>query len=87
LAFAGICEVFDMKPAEVEGFTYLCKALTLEDGPESSALSVLDPATGEFLEHRQLRQDRCYKATWDTLYANELGRLCQGIGLGNTRTT
>jgi hypothetical protein len=38
-----------MKPAEVEGFAYLCKALMLEDGPEPSALSVFDPATGKFL--------------------------------------
>jgi hypothetical protein len=78
LAFVGLCEAFDMKPAEVEGFAYLCKALTLEDGPELLALLVLDLATGEFLEHRQLHQD--------TLYANELGRLCQGIGAGNTPT-
>ncbi len=54
LAFAGLCEAFNMKPAEVEGFAYLCKALTLEDGPEPSALLVLNPATGKFLEHRQL---------------------------------
>jgi hypothetical protein len=38
----------------VEGFAYLCEALMLEDGPEPSALSVLDPATVKFLEHRQL---------------------------------
>ncbi len=86
LAFTGLCEALDMKLAEVEGFAYLCKALMLEDGPEPLTLSVLNPATGKFLEHRQLRQDPCYKATWDTLYANELGRLCQGIGAGNTPT-
>jgi hypothetical protein len=86
LAFAGLCEALDMKPAEVEGFAYLCKALTLEDGPEPLALLVLNPATVKFLEQRQLHQDPCYKATWDTLYANELGHLCQGIGVGNTPT-
>jgi hypothetical protein len=48
------------------------------------ALSVLDPSTGKFLEHRQLRQDPCYKAAWDTSYANKLGHLCQGIGSGAT---
>jgi hypothetical protein len=68
-----------MKPAEVEGFAYLCKALTLEVSPEPSALLVLDPATGKFIEHRQLRQDPRYKATCYTLYANELSCLCQGI--------
>jgi hypothetical protein len=45
---------------------------------------VLNPATGEFLEHRQLCQDPCYKATWDALYANKLGCLYQRIGLGYT---
>ncbi len=84
LAFTGLCEALDMKPAEAEGFAYLCKALTLEDGPEPLALLVLDPATGKFLEHCQLRQDPRYKATWDTSYANELGCLCQGIRAGNT---
>ncbi len=48
------------------------------------ALSVLDSSTGEFLEHHQLRQDPCYKATWDTSSANELGQLCRGIGSGTT---
>jgi hypothetical protein len=86
LAFAGLCEAFDMNPAEEEGFAYLCEALTLEDSPEPLALLVLDPATGKFLEHRQLHQDPHYKANWDTSYANELGRLCQGIGTGNTPT-
>ena len=87
LAFAGLCESFHMKPAEIDAFAFLCEALTLEDGPGLSALSVLDPATGEFLEHRQLRRDPRYKATWDTSYANELGRLCQGIGAGSTPST
>jgi hypothetical protein len=86
LVFVGLCEAFDMKPVEVEGFAYLCKALMLEDGPELLALLVLDPSTGKFLEHRQLCQDPCYKATWDTSYANELGCLCQGIGTGNNPT-
>jgi hypothetical protein len=73
-----------MKPAEVDAFAFLCEALTLEDGPGLLALSVLDPATGEFLEHCQLCRNPRYKATWDTLYANELGHLCQGIGAGST---
>ena len=44
------------------------------------ALPVLDHDTGKTLEHRQLRRHPKYKETWDTSYANELGRLCQGIG-------
>ena len=73
-----------MKPAEVEGFAFLCEVLMLEDGSCLLALLVLDPATGKFLKHRQLHCNPRYKATWDTLYAKELGRLCQGIGAGTT---
>jgi hypothetical protein len=73
-----------MKPTEVDAFAFLCEALTLEDKPGLLALSVLDPATGKFLEHHQLCRDPRYKATWDTSYANELGRLCQGIGSGSS---
>jgi len=69
LGFAGLCRA--MPPTEVLGFAGLCQALTMLDMPE--ALSVLDPSTGEFLEHRQLCRDPRYKATWDTSYANELG--------------
>ncbi len=72
LAFASLCETYHMKPAEVDAFAFLCEALTLEDRPGLSALLVLDPATGKFLEHRRLCQDPRYKATWDTSYANEL---------------
>jgi hypothetical protein len=82
LGFAGLCQAFSMSPKEADGFAYLCAALEKVDSP--SALFVLDPTTGEFFEHRQLQPDPCYKATWDTSYANELGCLCQGIGLGPT---
>jgi hypothetical protein len=57
LAFAGLCETYHMKPAEVDAFAFLCEALTLEDGFNLSALLVLDPGTGKFLEHCQLRRD------------------------------
>ena len=52
LAFAGLCETYQMKPAEVDAFAFLCEALTLEDGPGLLALLVLDPSTGKFPEHR-----------------------------------
>ena len=71
-----------MPPTEVLGFAGLCQSLSLLD--ILVALSVLDPSTDEFLENCQLCWDPCYKATWDTSYANELGRLCQEIGLGTT---
>ncbi len=73
-----------MKLVEVDAFAFLCEALTLEDGPGFLVLSVLDPATGKFLDHCQLHRDPRYKATWDTSYANKLGCLCQGIGSGST---
>ncbi len=66
LAFAGLCETYHMKLAEVDVFALLCEALTLENRPGLLALSVLDPSTGKFLEHRQLHWDPRYKATWDT---------------------
>ncbi len=80
IGFAGLCRA--MSPTEVLGFAGLCQSLSLLNLPE--VLSVLDPSTGEFLEHCQLQQDPRYKVTWDTSYANKLGRLCQGIGSGTT---
>ena len=44
------------------------------------ACSVMDVDTGKMLEFRQLRKHPKYKKIWDTSYANELGRLCQGVG-------
>ena len=44
------------------------------------ALSVLDPETGQSLEHRALRRHPRLGPDWNTSYSNELGRLCQGIG-------
>jgi hypothetical protein len=83
IGFAGLCKT--MHPAEIDGFAYLCQALTQMSGLQ--ALSELDPSTGKFLEHRQLHHDPRYKATWDTSYANEHKRLCQGIGRGPSPNT
>jgi hypothetical protein len=74
-----------MQPAEIDRLAYLCQALTHVSGPE--ALSVLNPSTGKFLKHCQLHHDPRHKATWDTSYANELRRLCQGIGTGSSPHT
>ena len=51
------------------------------------ATPVLDATTGAMLEHRQLRRHPAYKETWDESYANELRRLCQGIGTNPTNPT
>ena len=76
MGFAGLCRAHAMTTPEVQNFALLCRAL-----------SVLDPTTGEFLEHRQLRRDPKYKPVWDKSYSNELGRLCQGIGTGASPTS
>jgi hypothetical protein len=55
--------------------------------PAPMACPVLDAATGQLLEHRQLRRHPDYKQVWDTSYANELGRLCQGVGSSTTTPT
>ena len=76
MGFAGLCRAHAMTSPEVQNFALLCRALL-----------VLDPTTGEFLEHRQLRRDPKFKPVWDKSYANELGRLCQGIGTGASPTS
>jgi hypothetical protein len=48
--------------------------------PVHFAGPVFDATSGKQLEHRQLHRHPTYKEVWDTSYANELGRLCQGIG-------
>ena len=45
------------------------------------AAPVMDEETGKVLEFRQFRSHPKYKKIWDTSYANELGRLCQGVGV------
>jgi hypothetical protein len=80
IGFVGLCAVHHMMTAETTHFAALCSALLHKDNP--FALSVLDPTTGDMLEHCQLRCDPWYKTTWDTLYVNELCRLCQGISSG-----
>ena len=44
------------------------------------ALPVLEESTGQTLEYRQLHQHPDFHKIWNHSYANELGRLCQGIG-------
>jgi hypothetical protein len=41
--------------------------------------AVLDEESGKILEYRQLIKHPKYADTWTTSYANELGRLTQGI--------
>jgi hypothetical protein len=78
---SALCITHHMTSAEVDGFAHLCASLLQANGP--LALLVLVPATGEFLEHCQLHCNPHFKAMWDTMYANELGCLCQGIGSGD----
>ena len=47
--------------------------------PIQQANSVTDPITGQVQEYRHLMQGP-EKVTWVNAFANELGRLCQGVG-------
>jgi hypothetical protein len=81
MGYVGLCTMHHMVSAETTNFAALCSALLHKDKP--LALSVLEPTTGNMLEHCEPQQrDPWYKTTWDTLYANELGYLCQDIGSG-----
>ena len=69
-------------------YTLLAEHAHDDDGQcEPIAAPVLDATTGTMLEHRHLRRHPAYKQVWDTSYANELGRLCQGIGEDPTDPT
>ncbi len=48
------------------------------------AMPVFDPESGQMLEYRQLRNHPTLGHIWNESYANELGRLCQGIGSSPT---
>ena len=50
---------------------------------QSLAMSVLDETSGQSLQYRQLRKHPKFAHIWNTSYANELGRLCQGISKGS----
>ncbi len=52
MGFADLCTIHHMPTAETSNFAALCSALLHEDNP--LALSVLDPTTGNMLEHCQL---------------------------------
>ncbi len=81
MGFAGLCTMHHMMTAKTTtNFAILYSALLHNDNP--LALTVLDPTTGNMLEHCQLQFNPWYKTTWDTLYTNELCRLYQGIGSG-----
>jgi hypothetical protein len=59
----------------------LCKKLTILDNRDS--LVVPDQETGQLHENCQLHKHPRYNEVWDHSYSNELGRLCQEIGMGN----
>ena len=50
---------------------------------ELEAMSVLDEKSGKTLEFRNLHSHPKYRDVWSTSYANELGRIFQGIVSGN----
>ena len=46
------------------------------------AYSVLDNDTGKQLNYGQLRKHPNFQETWNKYLSNEMGRLCQGLGIG-----
>ena len=50
---------------------------------QSLAMPVLEKTSGQSLQYRQLRNHPKFAHIWNTSYANELGRLFQGIGKGS----
>ena len=49
---------------------------------QSLEMPVLNETSGQSLQYRQLCKHPKFAHIWNTSYANELGRLCQGIGQG-----
>ena len=41
--------------------------------------AIIDETTGKSLEYRDLIKDNKLRATWEHSFANEIGRLAQGI--------
>eukprot|EP00804_Cyclotella_cryptica_P026938 CCRYP_014755-RA/>CCRYP_014755-RA protein AED:0.22 eAED:0.22 QI:0/0/0/1/1/1/3/0/664 len=54
--------------------------------PTKLATSVLDTDTGLSLDYKQLRTHPKLGQIWSKSYANELGRLCQGVGTNDSGT-
>ena len=46
------------------------------------AHSILDHDTGKQLNYGQLRKHPKFQKTWNQSFSNEMGRLCQGVGIG-----
>ena len=63
-------------PAQAAQRRYRAKFLQILSMP------VLDENSGQSPQYRQLRKYPKFAHIWNTSYANELGRLCQGIGTG-----
>jgi hypothetical protein len=77
--FVGLCLALVLSEPESADIACLCVQLTSLD--KGHSLAVLDKESSQFLKHCQLCQDPHYKEVWDRSYSNELGQLCQGIGM------
>ena len=64
-------------PAQAAQQQYLAKFL------QSLEMPVLDKYSMQLLQYRQLCKHPNFALIWNTSYANDLGRLCQGIGQGS----
>ena len=59
---------------------FLEKWALSEESHPTQALAVLDPDSGNYVEHRKLRRHPHLVPIWNTSSANELGCFYQGIG-------
>ena len=63
-------------------FAMFPRANTPETGIPATQMAnaVIDPHTGKTLEYRHLMAEEKSKRLWTRSFANELGRLAQGVG-------
>ena len=81
-----IQEALEVQPDQAAHKKYPRKLLEVWRTPvpsELEAMPFLDEESGQTLEFRQFFRHPKYRYIWSTSYANELGRLCQGVGSGN----
>jgi hypothetical protein len=67
-------------PVPTAKVTSLAKRLCSVENKVHQALAVLDKATGNLLNYRQLLHHPAYNADWTLSSANEFGRLANGVG-------
>ena len=76
---------YPTRSQQTHAVNHVAKQLLSPD-PHEPANSVTDPITGQVQEYRHLIKGPD-KAVWETSFANELGRLAQGVGSRDKKGT